>query len=129
MTNGGRNLRGAFRIALGIGLAVSCYSGRPSIGIRGHIVGAGALGTTGCALELRDRNDPRRSAGIIPVRAGEPFSVSFTERKDKIVSDEGTPLDVLVSCEGFTPVQRPVWREHLMESFDLGLVVVRPKQG
>jgi hypothetical protein len=62
------------------------------------------------------------------VRAEEPFSVVFTERQDKIVSDARTQLDVLVSCEGFTPVQRPVWREHLMESFDLGLVVVRAKQ-
>ena len=128
MTNAGRCPPGAFRIALGIGLAASCYSGRPSIGIRGHIVGAGALGKTGCALELRDRNDPRRSAGIIPVRAEEPFSVVFTERQDKIVSDDETQLEVLVSCEGFTPLSRPVWREHLMESFDLGLIVVRAKQ-
>jgi len=77
MTNGGRCPRGVFGIALGIGLAVSCYSGRPSIGIGGHIVGAGALGTTGCALELRDRNDPRRSAGMIPVRAEEPFDLGL----------------------------------------------------
>jgi hypothetical protein len=128
MTNGGRRPRGACRIALGIGLAASCYSGRPSIGITGHIVGAGAPGTTGCALELRDRDDPRRSAGIIPVRAEEPFSVVFTERQDKIVSDDRTPLVVVVSCDGFTPVERPVWREHLMDSFDLGLVVVRAKE-
>jgi hypothetical protein len=128
MTNGGRRPRGACRVALGLGLAVSCYSGRPSIGIRGHIVCAGALGTTGCALELRDRNDPRRSAGAIPLRAGEPFSVVFTEGQDKIVSDDKTQMEVLVSCEGFTPVERPVWREHLMESFDLGLIVVRARK-
>jgi hypothetical protein len=119
--------------ALGLGLVVSC-SGRPTIRITGHIVGvggvsAGALGRTGCALELRDHNDPRRSAGLIPVRAEEWFSIVFAERQDKIVSDDKTQLDVLVSCDGFTPVQRPVGRPNpMVGSSDLGLVVVRAKK-
>lgn len=128
MTNAGRSLPGSFALVLGLGQAVSCYSGRASIAIKGHITGAAALGKSACALELRDRNDPRRSAGIIPVRAEEPFSVVFTERQDTIVSDDETQLEVLVSCEGFTPVRRPVSREHLMGSFDLGLVVVRARK-
>jgi hypothetical protein len=129
MINGGRNLRDAFRIALGIGLAVSCGRG-PRMGITGHILGPGALGKTGCALELRDRNDPRRSAGILRVRAEELFSVEFTERQqDRIVSDGETPLEVLVSCDGFTPVRRSVSRPNpMVGSFDLGLVVVRAKK-
>lgn len=111
---------------------MSC-SGRPTIAITGHVVGAagvsaGALGRTGCALELRDHDDPRRSAGIVRVRAEEPFSVQFTERQDKIVSDDKTALDVVVSCDGFTPVLRPVGRPHpMVGSVDLGLVVVRSK--
>jgi hypothetical protein len=120
--------------ALGLGLVVSC-SGRPTIGITGHIVGAGgvsagALGRTGCALELRDHNDPRRSAGIIPVRAEQWFSVKFTEREqDRIVSDGETTLELLVSCDGFTPVRRTVSRPNpMVGSFDLGLVVVRAKK-
>ena len=133
MTRPGRNPRAALATALGLGVAVSC-SGRPTLSITGHVVGAGAagagaLGRTGCALELRDHDDPRRSAGIVRVRAEEWFSVQFTEKQDKIVSDDKTALDVVVACDGFTPVLRPVGRPNpMVGAFDLGLIVVHAKK-
>jgi hypothetical protein len=114
-------------MALAIGLALSCSRG-PSLYIRGAIWPVGSPDLAWCSVELRDRNDARRTAGDIGVRAREPFSVVFTESQDKIITDESTQLAVLVSCDGFAPVQRPVWREHLMEGFDLGTVSVTAKQ-
>jgi hypothetical protein len=116
-------------LALGIGLALSC-SRAPSLNIRGGILAASPE-TVWCHLELLDRNDSRRTAGVISVRLGEQFSVWFTDGQDRIISDDSTELAVVVSCDGFTPVQRVVWRPHRLSQvqwFDLGQVAVRAKQ-
>lgn len=80
---------GASGVLLGVGLGLSC-SRAPSLYITGAISPAGPAGMVGCSLELLDRNAPRRSAGVIRVRAREPFSVLFTEQQDRIISDDST---------------------------------------
>ena len=113
-------------IVMAAGLALSC-SAAPNLHLEGGIAIAAPHDGLWCSLELRDARNPGRSAGVIGVRATERFRVTFTEGQEKIISDESTPLLLVVSCDGFSPAQRPVRRDPMGHGNDIGMIAMRPK--
>ena len=113
-------------VLLSAAVTLSCSN--PDLHVEGRVLLRGSPAKPWCTLELRDATDPRRSAGVVGVQASERFSVRFAEGREKIISDDSTPLVVVVLCEGYAPGRRAVGHDPMRRGIDLGMVVVDPKR-